>query len=398
MPTPLAERVRSLPAYPFAVVDEKVRELRARGIAPIDFGVGDPTLPTPALVRERLKSACDERAASGYPSYIGAPEFRGEVAAWLKRRFGVSLDPATQITSTIGSKEGIFHFPLAFVDPGDVVLCPTPGYPPYARGTKFAGGEPYFLPLTKGNGFLPDLGAIPPGVLKRSRILWLCYPNAPTGALAPDAFLAEAVAFGRKHGILVVNDEAYSELWFGPRPPRSILEFGTEGVVSFQSLSKRSAMTGWRVGWTAGDAAAIAAFRKVKTNIDSGTPTFVQDAAAAALRDEGHVRAMRDEYRAKRDRLVDCLLGLGLEECRPESTIYVWQRVPRGMTSESFAEALLDPRLGIVCTPGSWISDPCADGSNPGEGYVRFALVPSREEIAAACDRLLAHGRFGSAR
>ncbi len=391
MPPPVAARVRTLPAYPFAVIDDKVSALRDAGASPIDFGVGDPTLPTPALVRERGRAAMDERASSGYPSTIGDASYREAVAAWMRRRFGVALDPSREITSTIGSKEGIFHFPLAFVDPGDLVLCPAPGYPPYARGTAFAGGTPYFLPLRSEAGFLPDLDAIPKEVAARARILWLNYPNSPSGAVAPPAFLERAVAWGRARGILVVNDEAYTELYYGPEAPRSILEFGLEGVVSFQSMSKRSAMTGWRVGWTAGDASAIAAFRKVKANIDSGTPTFLQDAAVAALADETHVAEMRKEYRKKRDLLAETLVSLGLPDCRPDAAIYLWQRLPTGVRSVEFAERLLAREIAVVCTPGAWLSDPCADGTNPGEGHVRFALVPSVEETEEACARLRAH-------
>jgi len=393
MPPRLAARVRSLPAYPFAVLDEKVRALKEAGADPIDFGVGDPTIPTPEFVRARGRAAIDARAASGYPSYVGDRSFREAVAAWMRRRFSVVLDPETQVTSTVGSKEGIFHFPLAFVDPGDVVLCPSPGYPPYARGTAFAGGTPHFLPLTRERGFLPDLDAVPRAVLDKARLLWLNYPNSPSGAVAPAAFLERAVAWGRKHGVLVVNDEAYTELWYGGGAPRSVLEFGVEGVVSFQSLSKRSAMTGWRVGWTAGDAAAIAAFRKVKTNVDSGTPTFVQDAAVAALADEAHVAATREEYREKRDLLAGTFVELGLPDCRPEAAIYLWQRLPQGVGSLEFAKRLLHPEIALVATPGAWLSDVCADGTNPGEGYVRFALVPSLAETEEACRRLRARAR-----
>ncbi|MDH3591321.1 MAG: aminotransferase class I/II-fold pyridoxal phosphate-dependent enzyme, partial [Planctomycetota bacterium] len=299
----VAERIRSLQAYPFAVINQKVAELRAKGVDPVDFGVGDPTLPTPALVRERLKAAVDERATSGYPSYIGAPGFRNACAAWIERTFGVAIDPATQVTSTIGSKEGIFNFPLGFVEQGDVVLCPAPGYPPYQRGTAFAGGTPYYLPLLRENHFLPDLASIPNDVAAVARILWLCYPNAPTGALAPDSFFEDAIAWGQEHDVIVVNDEAYVDLYYGEKP-RSILEFGTDGVVAFYSMSKRSAMTGWRCGWTAGDPDVIEVFRKVKTNIDSGTPTFIQDASIAGLEDEAHVAAMRADYKAKRDLLA----------------------------------------------------------------------------------------------
>jgi LL-diaminopimelate aminotransferase len=386
----LPQRIRSLPDYPFAVIHAKVEELRGKGVRPVDFGVGDPTLPTPGIVRERIKTAVDERACSGYPAYIGSLELRTAAARWIERRFGVTTDPATQITATIGSKEGIFHFPFGFAEQGDVVLCPSPGYPPYSRGTLFAGAEPYFLPLLRSNAYLPDLASIPAGVADRARILWLCYPNAPTGASAPPAFFEEAVAWGRKHGVIVVNDEAYSDIYFG-EPPRSILEHGTEGVVAFFSMSKRSAMTGWRIGWTAGDAEIISVFRKVKTNIDSGTPTFIQDAAIAGLEDESHVEEMRADYRAKRDLLAGAFEELGFESCAPESTIHYWQRLPDGLNAVAFAERLLDPKIAVVCTPGPWIAEECPGGVNPGEGHVRFSLVPSQEDTRRACDAMLAN-------
>ncbi len=306
----------------------------------------------------------------------------------MGRRFGVRLDPAKEVSSTIGSKEAVFHFPLALVDPGEVVLVPSPGYPPYSRGTLFAGGTPWFYPVRRGDGWLPDLGRIPEEAARRSRILWVNYPNSPSGALAPLSFYLEAAAWCRQRGIVLASDEAYSEFHFGDERPVSALQAGTEGIVSFFSLSKRSTMTGWRVGWVAGDAAAVALFRKVKTNIDSGTPTFVQDAAAAALGDEAHVEEMRREVRARRDVLCAALRGIGLEDCTPPATLYVWQRGPAGMTGVEFAKRLLDPAVALVTTPGEWISDPLADGTNPGEGYVRFALVPSLEDTKRAAERL----------
>lgn len=383
-----SRRVASLGAYAFAEVDASVQRLRAQGVDVIDFGVGDPTDPTPALVREAGKAAVDARARSGYPSYVGDPGFRKAAADWMRRRFGVPLDPEREVTSTIGSKEAIFHFPLGILDPGDVVLIPSPGYPPYARGTLFAGGTPWFYPVTKANRWLPDLGSIPDEVARRARILWINYPNSPSGALAPLSFLREAAAWCRERGIVLASDEAYSEFHFGDERPASALEAGTEGVVAFFSLSKRSYMTGWRIGWVAGDAAAVALFRKVKTNIDSGTPTFVQDAAAAALGDEAHVEAMRREVRTRRDVLCGALRGIGLEDCTPPATLYVWQKGPPGMASVEFAKRLLDPAVALVTTPGSWISDPLPDGSNPGEGYVRFALVPSLDDTRSAAERL----------
>ncbi len=383
-----SKRLASLTSYAFAAVDEKVGELKKKGITPIDFGVGDPTIATPRFIREAVQKGVDARAETGYPSYVGAPEYRAAIAGWMKRRFGVSLDPATEICSSIGSKEAIFHFPEAILDPGDVVLCPSPGYPPWSRGTRFAEGVPYFLPLDAKSGFVPDLGKIPASVLAKSRILWVNYPNNPTGAVAPDGFYEEAYRFAQKNGLILASDEAYTELYFTERPTRSALEVARDGVISFQSLSKRSAMTGHRVGWVAGDRRLVDLFKKFKTNIDSGTATFVQDGAIAALADETHVADMRAMYRKKRDVIVSALVAAGLEKCEPAGTLYIWQRVPKGMTSVDFATRLLDPAIAIVTTPGAWISDPCEGGVNPGEGYVRFALVPDDAGMRLAAERI----------
>jgi LL-diaminopimelate aminotransferase len=379
--------VQSIGAYAFAEVDREVAKLKARGIQPIDFGVGDPTTPTPEIVRKATQKAVDTRKSSGYPSYVGAAEYRQAVADWTKRRFGVGLDAATEVCSTLGSKEAVFNFHEGFVNPGDVVIVPTPGYPPYSRGTLFAEGRSYFVPILPENRFLPDLKKIPKEVCKKAKIMWINYPNSPSGATAPLSFFEEAVAFGREHDIIIASDEAYSEMYFG-EPPHSILEVTKEGVVAIHSLSKRSAMTCYRVGWIAGDQRIVDVFKKVKTNIDSGTATFIQDGAIAALRDEKHVAKMREEYRVKRDMLVEALTSIGLPDCTPEATIYMWQRVPQGMTSVEFATKLLAPDVAIVTTPGAWLSEKTAGGRNPGEGYVRFALVPSIQDTRLAANKL----------
>ncbi|OHD24323.1 MAG: hypothetical protein A2064_04715 [Spirochaetes bacterium GWB1_66_5] len=384
-----AKRLTAIGAYAFEEVDKKVEELKARGVRPIDFGVGDPTTPTPAFIRRAAAEALETRRSSGYPSYVGSLEFRQAVAAWAQRRFGVALDPASEISSTIGSKEAVFNFHEGVVDPGDIVLCPSPGYPPYSRGTLFAEGRPYQLPLSSGSGFRVDFASIPEEVAKRAKVLWLNYPNSPSGVVVDEAFYREALAFARPRGIIVASDEAYSEIYFGA-PPVSCLNVAKEGVLVFQSLSKRSAMTGYRIGWVMGDPELVAIFRKTKTNIDSGTPTFLQDAAVAALGEEEHVEGFRREYRAKRDLLCAALVKAGLPDCTPASTLYVWQRVPKGMSSVQFATFLLDEKLAVVTTPGSWIAEPTADGKNPGEGYVRFALVPSLEDTRLAAERLAA--------
>jgi len=384
-----SDRLDRLDAYPFAEVDKLVAALKAEGIEPIDFGVGDPTVPTPELIREACKKALEARASSGYPSYIGDPGFRRTVAAWFENRFSVKLDPETEVTSTIGSKEAVFHFAEAFVNPGDYVIIPTPGYPPYMTGTIFAEGVPYFVPLLAENDFFPDLSAIPSDAANKTRIIWVNYPNSPTGKLATETFYRELIEFAQKYGIIIASDEAYSEMYFEDEP-RSLLEFGMDGIIVFNSLSKRSAMTCWRVGWAAGDPRVVAAFRKTKTNIDSGTATFIQDAAAEALRDERHVAEMRADYKKKRNIMVNALVQAGLPECMPEATIYIWQRVPEGMTSVSFAKMLLQKETAIVTTPGEWISESTASGLNPGRDYVRIAIVPSMEQTRLAADRLSA--------
>ena len=383
-----SKRVKRLPVYAFAAVDAKVDELRAAGKAPIDFGVGDPTTPTPKLVRDAVSKGLDKRKSAGYPSYAGAREYRQAVAAWNAKRFGVELDPETEIASTIGSKEGVFNFAEGFVNPGDVVIAPSPGYPPYTHGTSFAEGKCYYYGLTRENGFLPDLKAIPAPVCRKAKILWINYPNSPSGALARLSFLEEAVEFGRRHDIIIASDEAYSELYYTQEPPPSILEVSKEGVIVFQSLSKRSAMTCYRVGWVAGDQRVVKVFKQVKTNIDSGTATFVQDGAIAALADERHVAAMRKEYRHKRDILVRALTAVGLNDCTPDATIYLWQRTPKGMTSEAFVMKLLGLNTPIVVTPGPALGNTLKDGTNPGEGYVRFAFVPSITDTKLAAKEL----------
>lgn len=393
MPSTISQRISNLAGYPFAELEKIAGKLKADGVDIIDFGVGDPVDPTPAFVREAAKQAIDAHAGTGYPSYVGSQNFRASIASWFQKRFGVSLNPDTEITSSIGSKEAIFNFPLAFVDTGDVVIVPTPGYPPYARGTRFAGGEVFFVPLLEENNFLIDFKAIPEAVAKKAKIIWLNYPNSPTGRNAPDSFYEEAVAWCKKYDVILASDMAYSEIHF-EGAPKSVLSFAKEGVIEFHSLSKRSRMTGWRVGFVAGDERLVSAFKKIKTNIDSGTPNFVQDAAIAALGDEQHVSDSCKEYQEKRDALISAFTAVGLPKAQTDATFYVWQRVPAGMKSEDFVKKLLDPAIGIIATPGSWISDTTQDGINPGEGYVRFALVPTVARVQEAAERIKKNLRF----
>lgn len=382
----ISKRLESIRGYAFAEVDNEVAKLRQQGISPIDFGVGDPQEPTPEIIRNALKKGADIYKSSGYPSYAGNEEYRKEIAAWHKRRFGVTLDFEKEITSTIGAKEAVFNFPEAFINPGDYVISPNPGYPPYGRGTLFAEGRSYLVPMLKENNFLMDLSIIPKEIVKKSRILWINYPHNPTGAMATEEFFKEAVDFGHDNNIIIASDECYTEIYYSKKP-NSILEYSKEGVVSFQSLSKRSAMTGYRIGWVAGDEKIIAAFRKLKTNIDSGTPNFVQEAAIAALKDETHVERMRSEYKKKKEILIDSLVSAGLRKSEPDATIYVWQEVPKSSDSVKFAKKLLQKEVALVVTPGEWVSSE-VNGINPGKNYVRFALVPTIEQTIEAAKRI----------
>lgn len=386
-----SKRVQSIGGYAFDEVDKLVAQLKSEGIDPIDFGVGDPTAPTPELIRRATQVAVDAHACSGYPSYIGSLAYREAVSRWMLSRFGVAVDANKEIASTIGSKEAVFNFAEGVVDPGDLVLIPTPGYPPYKRGTLFAEGESYFYPILKENDYLPDLGAIPAAVADRARLLWINYPNSPTGRIPDGAFFERVIAWAQRHNVLLASDEAYTEIYFD-RKPHSILEFGRDGILAFFSLSKRSAMTGYRIGWVAGDERLVSIFKKVKTNIDSGTPDFVQAGAIAALAEEDHVEVMREEYRQKRDIIVSAFKDIGCEDCSPEGTLYIWQRVPDGHDAVSFAKSLLHPEVAIVVTPGAWLSDVASDGSNPGSHYVRLALVPTIAQTRLAAERIRALG------
>jgi len=381
-----SQKVKSIGTYAFEEVDKIVDKLKSQGITPIDFGVGDPKEPTPQLVRDAIKKSSEERQTSGYPGYIGSLEFRTTIAEWMSSRFGVKLDPEKEITSSLGGKECVFNFPMGFVDPGDVVFCPNPGYPPTERGTIFAGGKPILLPLKEENDFLIDLSAINKEHVKKSKILWINYPSNPTAAMAKDEFFKEVIDFGQDNNIIIASDEVYSEIYFDKKP-KSILEFGREGIVVVQSMSKRSAMTAYRVGWLAGDEQIVSVFKKVKTNIDSGTSWLIQDATVTALQDEKHVEKMRKEYKIKRDIMIDALKKIGLNVRVPQATFYIWQKAPDGVSSLDFTKKLLQKEMAIVTTPGSWISKEI-DGFNPGEGFVRFALVPDIEETKEAALKL----------
>src|SRR3990170_619319 len=311
----IAERLKHLPPYLFAEIDKKKREVRARGVDVIDLGIGDPDLPTPPHIIHALQKAAEDPANHRYPSYEGMLAYRQAVADWYAKRFNVRLDPEQEVLTLIGSKEGTAHIPLAFVNPGDIMLVPDPGYPVYAAGTWFAGGEPYFLPLRAERGFLPDLDAVPADVLRRARMLFLNYPNNPTAAVATREFFAEVVAFARRHDVIVCHDAMYSELSFDGYEPPSFLQVpGAKEVgVEFHSCSKTYSMTGWRIGFVVGNREVLAGLGRVKTNVDSGVFQAVQEAGIAALTGpQDYVAQIRVIYGERRDVVVTGLRKLGL--------------------------------------------------------------------------------------
>ena len=376
-----ARRLRDIPPYLFAELDRKIEERRAAGVDVISLGVGDPDLPTPAHVVEALQEAAEDPATHRYPSYFGLPELRRAVAAWYTERFGVELDPDTEVQPLIGSKEGIAHLAWALVDPGDEALVPDPGYPVYEVGTILAGGTPVPFPLDPDRAFLPDLGAARAG--ERTSVMWLSYPSNPTAAVAELPTFEEAVTFARDHDLLLAHDAAYSELTFdGYVAPSALQVPGAKDVtVEFGSASKTFNMTGWRVGWAVGNAEAIEALATVKTNIDSGIFDAVQRAAVAALRGP---REPLDEakaiYAKRRDSVVAAFNELGWDLEPPKGSFYVWIPTRDGTSSAEFAALLLD-RAGVVVAPG------VGYGAN-GEGYVRISTTLSEDRLAEAMERV----------
>jgi LL-diaminopimelate aminotransferase len=379
----MAKRIDQIPPYLFAEIDKKKQEMRQKGIDLIDLGIGDPDLPTPRLIIERLKVAAENPKNHRYPSYEGMIEFRTAVAQWYERRFGVKLDPRTEVLSLIGSKEGIAHIPLAFVNPGDYVLVPTPGYPVYRVSTLFAGGTPHFLPLRKENSFLPNLSEIPKEIAEKARLLFINYPNNPTSAIAERSFFEEVVAFAHKYQIIVCHDAAYSEIAFDGYQPLSFLEVeGAKEVgVEFHSLSKTFNMTGWRIGFAVGHSEIVSGLGRIKTNIDSGLFQAIQEAGTEAL---NHLDTPLPEiiniYERRRDVMVKGLREIGLEVDRPKATFYLWIQVPRGYTSAQFATLLIE-KGGIVVTPGNGFGE-------EGEGYIRMALTVDEKRLKEAIERL----------
>ena len=378
-----AQRLKQLPPYLFAEVDRKKRELIAKGKDVIDLGVGDPDIPTPQFIIDALKQASQDPANHRYALDAGMPAFRQSITTWFKKRFGVELSPEKEVLPLIGSKEGIGHFPLAVLNPGEVSLIPDPGYPPYRSGTLFAGGIPYYMPLLAENNFLPDLSAIPAEVLKKAKILYLNYPNNPTSATATKEFFKEAIAFAHKHRLIIAQDAAYCEVGFDGYKAPSILELegAKEVSIEFHSLSKTFNMTGWRVGFAAGNAELVALLGKVKSNLDSGIFQAIQVAAKTAL-DHGQAEfeANLKIYQHRRDLLVQGMNRIGWDVKAPKATFYCWIPVPSGYTSAELALKFLE-EMSLIVTPGNGF------GPN-GEGYFRISLTVPDQRIEEAVERI----------
>ncbi len=379
----LSKKVQALPPYLFLEIDKAKRKARAEGRDIIDLGVGDPDQPTPKFIIDALSKAVEDPANHRYALDQGMPVLRSAISGWYKRRFKVNLNPDTEILPLIGSKEGIAHFPLAFLDPGDVSLVPDPGYPPYKGGTILAGGKPHPVPLLESNAFLPDLNKIPFIARRKAKIIFVNYPNNPTNACASDDFYQQLIEFAAKNKIIIISDLAYSEMAYDGYKPRSLLEFpgAREVTIEFHSLSKTFNMTGWRIGWASGNPQLIGALAKVKSNIDSGIFSAVQLAGVAAL--DGppdYLKSMCQLYQERRDILCAGLNALGWKAIKPKATFYVWIKIPAKEGSISFAGRILKD-ADIVVTPGVGFG-------KYGEGYIRMALTVPKERIKEALERL----------
>ncbi len=381
---PFADRLAALPPYLFAGIDKAKAAVAARGVDIISLGIGDPDMPTPDFIIEALHEAARKPANHQYPSYVGMLSFRQAVADWYGRRFGVSLDAAEEVVTLIGSKEGIAHFPMAFINPGDLALVCTPNYPVYNVAVNFAGGEVEYVPLTDENDFLPDLDAISEASWTRAKMIFVNYPNNPTAATASKEFYRKLVDRARETGTIVLNDAAYTEMYFDPADkPCSILEVpGAKDVaIEFHSLSKTFNMTGWRIGMAVGNPSLVKGLGKIKENVDSGAFQAVQEAGIAALaQGEPLVDGFRKVYRERRDAICAALSKIGISHRVPKASVFVWAKVPQGFTSAEFCTSVLE-RTGVVVTPGNGFGA-------PGEGYFRISLTVPTPRLEEAVSRI----------
>jgi len=384
----LARRIENLPPYLFVEISKKIAEKQAKGEDVISLAIGDPDIPTPRHIIERLCQASQDPENHRYPESGGLPEFRRAISKWYQKRFGVSLDPDKEVLPLIGSKEGIGHIALCFIDPGDTALVPDPAYPVYSISTMFAGGLPHCMPLIQENEFLPDLTAIPKDIARKAKVIWINYPNNPTSAVADLKFFEGVVAFAKRHSIAVCHDGPYTEVAFDGYRPVSFLqaEGSREVGVEFHSLSKSYNMTGWRVGMAVGNPAMIDALKRVKSNLDSGIPQAIQHAAIEALTGpQDCISEHNTIYQRRRDRLLQALNQIGIQAKPPRASLYIWAKVPKGYTSVEFATLLLD-KVGVVVIPG-------VSYGKHGEGYIRLSLTIPDKRLEEAIDRLKAWRR-----
>ncbi|MFA7468306.1 MAG: LL-diaminopimelate aminotransferase [Desulfotomaculaceae bacterium] len=378
-----ARRIKNLPPYLFARIEKLITEKRAAGVDIISLGIGDPDMPTPDYIIEELKKEAENPANHQYPSSVGMLSYRQAVADWYQERFGVQLDPVREVVSVIGSKEGIAHISWCYLNPGDTVLVPDPGYPVYAGGSILAGAEPYYMSLRKENGFLPDLDEIPVEIARRAKMMFINYPNNPAGAVAGDDFYNRVIDFARVYNILIIHDAAYSEMTYDGYTPPSFLQYpgAREVGIEFHSVSKSYNMTGWRIGWAAGHPEVVESLGRLKSNIDSGQFQAIQHAAIKGLTGPKEaVREMKKIYQERRDIMMEALNSMGWNLEKPKATFYVWAPVPDGYTSESFAEMVLE-KAGVVITPGTGY------GEN-GAGYFRIALTVRKDRMLEALERM----------
>ena len=378
----LASRIKHLPPYLFASIDKMKQKAIAKGADVIDLSIGDPDIPTPSNIVQAMQKAAQNPSHHRYPSYEGMLSFREAVALWYRKRFKAELDAKTEVLSLIGSKEGIGHIPLAFVNPGDVVLVPSPGYPVYPIGTLFAGGKCHIMPLTAENNFLPELDVIPEKVLQKAKLMFINYPNNPTSASASEEFYKGVISFALKYNIIVCHDASYTEIYYKNRPLSFMQIPGAKDVgIEFHSLSKTYNMTGWRIGFAVGNREVLAGLGKIKTNLDSGVFQAIQEAGIVALGTGDTVLAkIRNTYKERRDVLYNGLRGLGMDLTKPDATFYLWAKVPSQFDSTGFVAHLLN-KAGVLATPGNGFGA-------PGEGYIRFALTAPVGRIEEAVDRI----------
>lgn len=378
-----AERIAKLPPYLFVEVTRKINEKRAQGEDVVSLAIGDPDIPTPQHIVNAMNEALKDTSTHRYPESDGLPEFRQSVADWYSRRFDVKLNPDTEVLPTIGSKEAIGHLAFCYIDPGDIALVPDPGYPVYSIGTMLAGGETFWLPLSRENGFLPDLNAIPEDIARKAKLIWLNYPNNPTAATADLPFFEKVVDFAKTYDILVCHDGPYTEVAFDDYEPVSFLQAnGAKDVgIEFHSLSKSFNMTGWRIGMAVGNADAIDALMRIKSNLDSGIFNAVQLAGIAALEGpQDAIKAHNVKYQQRRDKLIPVLRNMGLEVDPPKGSLYVWAKLPNNAKSGDFAAQLIDA-VNVVVTPGRGYGE-------AGEGFIRCSLTVPDDQLDRAIDRL----------